>query len=200
MTNDNDMRDRLLLPVLIPVGALALVGFLALSVSQILLNVPKQVATAVALLLAFNLMASFTVVALKPDLGRFLTASMVGVAVVPLLLGAAVAAGIVSLPQAEEGAEAGGPVVQIAAANIAFDKSVLQAPANKPFELVFNNKDAQPHNVAILSAPGAQDALFRGTIVTGPKQTTYKVKGLAPGTYPFRCDVHPNMAGTITIA
>lgn len=199
--NDNDMRDRLLLPVLIPVGALAFVGFFALAMGQILLNVSKAVATAIALMSAFNIMIAFTVVALKPHIGKFLIAMMGGIAAIPLLLGAAAATGVVGIADEEPGAEvASGPVVKIAAANIAFDKAALEAPADTPFQIQFSNNDAQPHNVAILSAPGSTEPLFRGAIITGPKETTYKVEALPAGSYPFQCDVHPTMSGTFTVA
>lgn len=199
--NDNDMRDRLLLPVLIPVGALAFVGFFALAMGQILLNVSKAVATAIALMIAFNMMVAFTVVALKPHIGKFLIAMMGGIAAIPLLLGAAAAAGIVDIADEEHGEEEmAGPVVAIAAANIAFDKAALEAPADTPFEIMFSNNEAQPHNVAILPAAGSTEPLFRGAIITGPKETNYKVEALAAGSYPFLCEVHPNMAGTLTVA
>lgn len=198
--NQDDMRDRLLLPVLIPVGALAFVGFFALAMGQILLNVSKAVATAIALMIAFNMLVAFTVVALKPNIGKFLMATMGGIAVVPLLLGAAAAAGVIDIADEEHGGEeAQGPVIEIAAANIAFDKAALEAPADTPFEIKFSNDEAVPHNVAILTAPGSTEALFRGAIITGPKETNYKVEALAAGNYPFQCDVHPNMAGTVTI-
>lgn len=199
--SEKDMRDRLLLPVLIPVGALAFIGFLAVGMAEILLNVPHSVATAIALMLAFNMMVAFAVAALKPNLSKFLMVGMGGVVLVPLLFGAAAAGGAVSFPDAQgHGEEAGGPVLELAANSLAFDKSALEAPADTAFEISFDNQEAQPHNVAILSAEGSSEVLFRGALITGPEQTTYRVDAIAAGSYPFLCDVHPNMAGTITVA
>lgn len=197
--NDKTMRERILLPVLIPVGALAFVGFMALLIASIYLRVPKNVATAVAFMVALNLLVVFAVIALKPNMGKSLLVLMGGVAVVPILLGAVAAAGVVSFPgEKHEGKEAGGPKVEIAASNLAFDKTELKVPADKKFEIDFDNKDAQPHNVAILDAQGAPK--FRGEIVTGPKETTYKVDAIPAGEYQFHCDVHPNMSGTVAAA
>jgi plastocyanin len=197
--NDKTLRERILLPVLIPVGALAFVGFMALFVSSIYLRVPKNVATAIALMVAFNLLLVFAVMALKPNIGKSLLVLLGVVAIVPILLGAVAAAGVVSFPGEEHGEkEAAGPAVEIAASNLAFDKTELKAPAEKAFEIHFDNKDAQPHNVAILDAQGAPK--FRGEIVTGPKETTYKVDPIPAGDYQFHCDVHPNMSGTVVAA
>jgi plastocyanin len=201
MTDDN-MRDRLILPILIPVGALAFVLFLALVMSQVLLNVPAEIATAVAIMTAINMLIAFSVMANKPDGGRPLLIALTAIAVVPLVLGAAAASGVVPLPEEEEehGEGEGGPSVQIAASNLQFDTDQLDVPADTAFVLAFNNQEAQPHNVAILEAQGSANALFRGEIVTGPAETEYEVDSIAAGEYYFQCDVHPNMSGTVTAA
>ena len=69
-----------------------------------------------------------------------------------------------------------------------------------PLEPFFDNQDANvPHNVAIYRASAATNALFRGTIVTGPRSVVYHVPALQPGSYFFRCDVHPQMKGTLVV-
>jgi cytochrome c oxidase subunit 2 len=92
---------------------------------------------------------------------------------------------------------AGGPALQIAAANLAFDKTSLEAPANTAFSIVFANNESAPHNVEILDGAGAK--VFGGDIVTGPKTVTYQVNPLPAGTYKFRCVVHQQMTGTLTV-
>lgn len=82
--------------------------------------------------------------------------------------------------------------VAVSAKNILFDTKCIQVSAHQPFKISFDNKDAGvPHNIAIFTNSSATQSLFTGAIVTGPKQQTYDVQGLAPGTYYFRCDVHP---------
>jgi plastocyanin len=198
MTEDN-MRDRLILPVLIPVGALAFILFLALVMSQILLNVHPAVATAVGISIAINLLISFSVMAAKPDGGRPLMVVLGAITALPLLFGIAAAAGLAPAPEEEHAGEEG-PVVEIAANNLAFDKKELAIPADTEFVLAFNNQEAQPHNVAILEAQGSANALFRGAIITGPKLSEETVEPIPAGEYYFQCDVHPNMSGTVTAA
>jgi cytochrome c oxidase subunit II len=91
-------------------------------------------------------------------------------------------------------------VLAIAAQNIKFDKTCMQVPAGQPFKIDFDNKDAgTPHNVAIYTNPSATQNLFRGAIVTGPKQIVYNVHPLDTGTYYFHCDVHPGMNGAFKV-
>ncbi len=196
--SDDNLRDRLILPVLIPVGALSFILFLALVMSQILLNVPAEIATAVGIMTAINLLGAFSIMAAKPEGGRPLMVVLGAIVAVPLLLGSAAAAGIVPLPEEEEehGGE-GGTSVELAANGLAFDKQELTIPADTEFVLAFNNEEAQPHNVAILEAQGSPNALFRGAIVTGPKLSEETVDPIPAGEYYFQCDVHPNMSGTV---
>lgn len=200
--NDDNLRDRLILPILIPVGALAFVLFLALVMSQVLLNVPAEIATAVAIMLAINLLIAFSVMANKPNAGRPLMTVLAAIAAVPLVLGAAAASGIVPLPEEEEehGEGGGGPTVDIAANNLQFETNHLDVPAGTAFVIAFNNEEAQPHNVSILEAQGSATALFRGEIVTGPTEVDYEVDPIEAGEYYFQCDVHPNMSGSVTAA
>ena len=86
---------------------------------------------------------------------------------------------------------------KIAANNIAFDKSSLDAPASAPFILVFDNAENVGHNVSIYSDAGFQARVFEGIVFSGPGTRWYPVPALAPGTYHFRCDIHPNMAGEL---
>jgi plastocyanin len=90
---------------------------------------------------------------------------------------------------------AGGTVVEISAMNIAFEQTEVSAPADAPFTIHFNNKEAVPHNVDIKGADGA--STFKGDVVTGPTEVDYQVPALPAGDYTFVCDVHPNMTGTL---
>lgn len=54
------------------------------------------------------------------------------------------------------------------------------------------NMDAGvPHNVSIYTDSSASKALYTGKLANGPSSITYYVPALGPGTYYFRCDVHP---------
>jgi len=91
-----------------------------------------------------------------------------------------------------------GTKLALVASGIAFDSSCLAVPAGKPFTISFQNEDAGiPHNVAIYSD---STSLFVGEVFPGPDGRTYRVPALDPGTYSFRCDVHPTqMFGTFIV-
>jgi hypothetical protein len=95
----------------------------------------------------------------------------------------------------------GTPTVHETAAELSFGSTTLQAPGNAPFNLVFDNQaPGVAHNVAIYTNSSASTVLFRGALVTGVKTVTYHVPALKPGTYFFRCDVHPTqMTGTFVV-
>ena len=86
--------------------------------------------------------------------------------------------------------------VQISAENIAFLESAVDAPADTPFTVAFDNRENVPHNVAIRDGSGAE--VFNGEIFNGPAVRVYDVPALPAGAYTFICSVHPNMTGTLT--
>lgn len=92
-------------------------------------------------------------------------------------------------------APAGGAV--ITAAGLAFDRQQLDVPAGRPFQLLFENREGAPHNVTIYDEGGAPP-LFVGETFGGSGSRTYDVPALAAGEHRFRCDVHPDMSGTVT--
>lgn len=95
--------------------------------------------------------------------------------------------------------EADGPV-EISAADTAFDKECLAAPAGGKFDVTFNNKDAFGHSFAVYDKEGGEQ-LFRGEIFSGPKELVNEIPSLKAGTYYFQCDVHPfPMQGVLKVA
>jgi plastocyanin len=92
--------------------------------------------------------------------------------------------------------DANSPVV--VAKDISFQTKDVKAPAGKPFALKFTNQDSAPHNVAIYTDKSASQRVFQGEIFSSGERV-YQVPALAPGTYFFRCDVHPDMTGTLTV-
>ena len=88
---------------------------------------------------------------------------------------------------------AGVPVsVDLVAQNMAFDKKTITVPAGANVTINFNNKDSLPHNFAVYTNSSASTTIFQGQVVTGPNTITYIFTAPAtPGTYFFRCDIHP---------
>jgi plastocyanin len=76
-----------------------------------------------------------------------------------------------------------------------FDRSRLDLPAGVSVPLLFENRDASLHNVAIVDASGV--SVFTGEIFGGKGDRAYAIPALPVGTYAFRCDVHPDMHGTL---
>jgi plastocyanin len=116
---------------------------------------------------------------------------------VGLALAAAIATGCT--PSSATGdpppsAPEGGAV--ITASGLKFDRGRLDVPAGRAFPLLFENRELAPHNVAIYR-DGVADPLFAGETFSGPASRTYVVPPLAAGTYRFRCDVHPEMSGSV---
>jgi len=92
--------------------------------------------------------------------------------------------------------EGSGPPVVVVAQNIAFAPGKIGVPANVPFTLVLDNRDAGiPHNVDVKD--GAGSSIVKSEVVPGPARLEIAMPALAPGDYPFNCDVHPNMTGAI---
>ena len=88
-----------------------------------------------------------------------------------------------------------GDGVAIVAKDMKFAQTDVTVPAGKPFTIAFDNQDGAPHNVAISNGSG--QSVFKGEIVSS-SNVTYQVPALGAGTYPFICEVHPDMKGTIT--
>lgn len=89
--------------------------------------------------------------------------------------------------------------LSITAQGVKFDKATLAAPADKPFTIAFDNKDAgTPHDVDILDAGGT--VVVNNKDFPGPAQQTYDIPALKAGTYKFECSIHPAlMNGTLTV-
>jgi plastocyanin/uncharacterized membrane protein len=90
----------------------------------------------------------------------------------------------------------------VVAKNIEYDVKTLEVDAGKPFTIFFRNEDpaSVPHDVDIRSADGSQLVKDQPTINGGTSQA-YQYDALQPGTYEFRCSVHPvpAMTGTLTV-
>ena len=93
-----------------------------------------------------------------------------------------------------------GPTVALGAQDIAFDTAELHVAANEPFTIVFDNREAVPHNVSIDRSDGVAARVFEGAVFSGPATRWYAVPGLAAGAYAFLCQVHPSMTGRLIAA
>jgi plastocyanin len=105
-------------------------------------------------------------------------------------------AGVPGTPAATAPVDANSPVV--VAQGIQFQTKDVKAPAGKAFAMTFRNQDSAPHNVSIFTDSSASQRVFQGEVFSQGERV-YQVPALQAGTYFFRCDVHPDMTGTLTV-
>jgi cytochrome c oxidase subunit 2 len=93
-------------------------------------------------------------------------------------------------------------MIDLTAENTAFDKSTISVPGGVEVMIHFKNEDnGVPHNFALYRTSAAENQVFSGQIITGPRRVVYTFKApQTPGRYFFRCDVHPKkMTGTFLV-
>ena len=86
--------------------------------------------------------------------------------------------------------------VAITSRDLTFDVATMTVPADSPFSLQLTNLEAAPHNIAIYQDSSAADDVFVGEVISS-SAIVYQVPALEAGSYFFRCDVHPDMNGTL---
>ena len=109
--------------------------------------------------------------------------------------------------EASSGASSGGTHntltdVTVSAANVKFDTSTITLAANKQVTVHFDNKDSPSvqHNVAFYESESATKKIYEGKTIPGGSSADYSFKTPKPGTYFFRCDVHPtSMTGKLVV-
>jgi plastocyanin len=95
----------------------------------------------------------------------------------------------------------GETIIQLVAVNLEFDTRTLTAASGAPVAIQFDNQDASVlHNFALFTDASASQPIFVGDLITGPDVITYNFDAPAPGSYFFRCDVHPDtMTGAFNV-
>jgi len=195
---DRTGRAPDLMPFGIPIVGLFAIGALMFLLSRVLLAVPEQASTAIALAVAVVIMAAASWVAVKPQLKPGTLLTILVVATIAMTGG-----GVVATIAGEREIEVhhGGPEpVEIAADNIQFNKDELHFAPETESILKFDNEEPVPHNVAIYATPEFTGlAVYQGAVIVGGS-VEYRFRSPAAGTYYFRCDIHPLMQGKVTVA
>jgi plastocyanin len=92
--------------------------------------------------------------------------------------------------------------IELSASKMAFNQSTITVPAGSSVIVNLHNQETAgssqvtgiAHNFAVYDSPAAKTTIFKGDIITGGQNTTYRFTAPAkPGTYFFRCDVHPGI-------
>jgi plastocyanin len=197
------LRDRLVMPILLPLGILAVIAAVLFGFSRILLSLTPTAATVTAIVVAIGVVATASVAAGRKQVRLSTLGAMLGVIGGVAMLAGGIALAVVGGAEEEPGGGEEKPVVTLAAANIAFEPTSLTVPAAEAFTLRFHNEDANTqHNVQIFDDPEfGGTPLFSGALITGVRQADYEVDPLEAGAYFFRCEVHPTtMTGKIQAA
>jgi len=188
-----------LTPLAIPVVGLFTIFSLMFSMSRVLLAVPEEASTIIAIAIAVVILASATLVTLKPNLTKqSLLAILAGAGV--LLSGGGIAAAAYGQRTVEKPEGVAGPSVKVAAQGIQFLNKELTVKAEVPADIIFDNKDKGiVHNVAVASDADFTKRVFTGDVIPGVKTIDYRFRAPAAGEYYFRCDIHPNMQGKLIV-
>lgn len=188
----SEFSKRVVGPAGIMLGAFAFIGIMVTAFSRILLAVPEIGSTSLALLVSAEILGVCGVLAATKHVNA--TQRILLVTLVMGLLGGGVAAGAIGVRPFEGHAEE----IHLAAEGLKFDTEALEVPADTAFKLVFENNDATiPHNVSIWEDDAFTTSLFVGETFPGVATKEYEVEPIPAGSYAFRCDVHPDMKGSV---
>ncbi len=201
--SDGHERESLLLPILIPVGALAVIGVVLYAFSRVLLAVKPNAATAIALVAAAGIMAVAAFVASRKHVTGGALGGFVGAAAGISMLAGGIAIAVIGPPEEEAEPFHVTLAAPEGAASSGFSTDALSVEPDAPIDLEFDNQDpGVGHNVQIFDgADESAPILFDGAVITGPAKETYQVDPLAEGDFFFNCRIHPTtMTGTITAA
>jgi plastocyanin len=199
VSGDRTARVPNLIPIGIPIVGLFAIASLMFFMSRILLAVPEQASTFIALAVAALILAVASFVALKPDLSS--RTVMRGLVVAGVLMaGGGLVAGAAGEREVEpHGEHSGRAAVSIKARNVAFNIEEFDLHAEQPAVISFDNEEPQPHNVAIYTTEEFATPIWQGDVITGPEKIEYRFTAPRAGTYFFRCDIHPAMKGKVHV-
>jgi plastocyanin len=206
------MRDRLFLPLAIPIGALIVIAIVLFVMSRILLAVPHVVATPIALFVALAILAACTLIALGAQVNR--AALFGGAAVIAILavtglpylylIGEAMGEAIheEQLERARHASGLGPGTVELVAQGFTntFDQTQITFSGEGPYVVLFDNRDTGVlHNWSLYQSRGGP-VIYQGANITGPAEIEYTFPPPPPGTYFYQCDIHPTtMIGNATV-
>ncbi|MEN3314539.1 MAG: hypothetical protein V7605_773 [Acidimicrobiaceae bacterium] len=196
---DHTGRRLDLSPVAIPVVGLFTIFCLMFSISRVLLAVPEQASTVIAIAIAITILGAASLVNFRPNLSKQSLLAVLAVAGVLFAGGGVAAASFGQRTIEKPEGVAPGPV-KVAAEGIQFVNKELTVKADLPATIVFDNKDKNiVHNVAVASDAEFTQRIFTGDVVPGPRSIDYRFRAPAAGVYFFRCDIHPAMQGKLTV-
>ncbi|MEK7247837.1 MAG: cupredoxin domain-containing protein, partial [Chloroflexota bacterium] len=213
-------RERVVLPVVIPLGVLAFALLVIYGLSRVYLEIRGDGATALAAGIAIGVLLVSFYLANNPRAPGWQIGAIV--AVTGLVLAGGAIWAVANEDEFETSAEGNGEVTASAAPSDGepeglaismtdnkFDKTALTARAGEEVVIALTNKGAAIHNVQISDASGDYPAAFCTANGPTPCSDPARIAGgadgtitftLPAGTYLFRCDYHfLEMTGELTV-
>lgn len=196
-------KDKFVIPLAIPIGAGIVIAAIILAVSQILLAVPEDASTPIALLIALLILLGCAYFATARKLSRGVVT--LGVAVPAIILfGTGIGAGIYrqANPTTEHkgGVEANAAPKPQITTDDKFSETAYTVTAGQQVTIDVENHGSNPHNMHILGVTNADGSDIKTEILTSGNSAKLTFTIDKPGTYNFQCDVHPTqMKGTLTV-
>jgi hypothetical protein len=221
-----DFRNRVFLPVMVPVLILLVMAAFIGTLALIFLFGTHEMSLMLAIVAAGGILFTVALATSQDrlDPGR---RAVLGVAVLtPFVLGALFASGLVGgIGEGERMIDVEPPVEAPEDAVLAAENSdefclpadgdceptelwTVATQGEEQFVYLFDNQEAGvPHNLSINELEGDRDdpqpgeQLHEGEVITGIDEVTeIAVPGLEPGDYYFVCDVHPaTMIGVLEV-
>jgi plastocyanin len=209
-----EFRVRFPLPVVLPLAAILAIGAAAFGFSRVLLNIPKEAATAVALVTAANILIACAFVSLRSRMHRVGVLEVALIALYPIVvavligytgIGTEAAAGPAEAAQEESSSapSAGSADATLVAQNVSFDTDSIKLPADRDVTVVLDNQDSVAHDFALYKSEADADSqsnsIFTSDTVDPGTSAENSFKSPAAGDYVFQCNIHPTMRGTATV-
>lgn len=222
---NTEFRNRVFLPLFLPLAIVLGVAGVVAVFAWILLYNTRPAALVIAIVAAAGILLAISLAASRDRLDTGQRSVVVGAAVLPVLLGAIVAAGVFDIDPSQLNINREPHLVIPEDAPLIAAESVetfcfptdgggceptdtweFAAPEDDEVVVVFQNLQAgTPHNVAFYELedggdPQAGESVFQGDIFEGVDTRPYRIEdGLPQGELYFQCDVHPAMQGVATI-
>ena len=217
-----EVRFKVPLPILIPAATLLVIAGVTIAMSRVLLSIPAEAATVVALATAANILIAAGLLAHRKRMESTSLMEMGVIVLYPLVIGVVIAllgiGGSVgshdttsdqpAQASSDQPAQASGPVEAggtLSAEALQFAGDSIELPAGEKAEITLDNADTAPHNVYIFETAEDADALaddaalFQGEDVAPGESATYSLPAFDKGEYPFLCRIHPAMRGVVTV-
>ncbi len=197
-----EFRDRVLIPTLVPVAALAIIVVVVLNVSRVLLAIEERsganTATALAIILASSVLFGFTYFSVRGEQKSTASVSLMSMAGLTVIMAGYFGAEAIHEHDLEAKKKAEETAIKPDLTVHAFDigwreKELKIGPGKVNIEMV--NEGAIAHTFVLEGVAG-------GKKLSTPSGGSKDIGGfdVQPGTFTYFCAIHPTMKGTVEVA